>query len=64
MGDPLSVANCTISRADPIFSFGSSKPDGTPRKMLDILKATKTQNRISGRGTQTYHWYLRQGVIE
>jgi GDP-L-fucose synthase len=44
--------------------FDSTKPDGTPRKLLDVsrLKALGWRPRIALREgiAQTYEWYLRQ----
>ena len=47
--------------------FDTSKPDGTPRKLLDVskLNALGWQARISLRDglQQTYRWYLDQGKV-
>lgn len=47
--------------------FDTSKPDGTPRKLLDVskLNALGWQARISLRDglQQTYRWYLDQGEV-
>ncbi len=47
--------------------FDTSKPDGTPRKLLDIsrLKKLGWSPEISLRDgiAQTYRWYLKNGVV-
>jgi GDP-L-fucose synthase len=49
------------------FTFDASKPDGTPRKVMDVSRLTtmgwtaKTPFEIAMRAT--YNWYLDNGPI-
>jgi GDP-L-fucose synthase len=56
---------CEVVGFNGSLAFDSSKPDGTPRKLLDSsrLLALGWKPRISLRDgiRQTYEWYLREG---
>jgi len=59
---------CEVVGFDGELVFDSSKPDGTPRKLLDIqrLKSLGWAPRVGLREglAQTYAWYLREGASD
>jgi GDP-L-fucose synthase len=63
----LAETICEIVGFDGKLVFDSSKPDGTPRKLMDTTKLTRLgwkpgitlRNGIQ----QTYHWYLQEKVV-
>ena len=69
VGDDLSIADLASLVANVVgyegqITYDASKPDGTPRKLLDVSRLSKLgwKPRISLRDglIQTYRWYLSQ----
>jgi GDP-L-fucose synthase len=69
VGSDTSIAELSHSVCNAVgFSgtvrFDTSKPDGTPRKLLDVSKLTKlgwtAQTPLEQGLRQTYDWFLRQ----
>jgi len=68
-GDDLTIRDLAallkrVSGFDGSLSFDTSKPDGTPRKLLDVARLRKLGWRPKldlDRGiTNTYEWYKSQ----
>jgi len=68
IGEDVSIGElaqvvCRVVGFDGELAFDSSKPDGAPRKLLDVskLKGLGWQAKISLRDglAETYQWYLR-----
>ena len=66
-GEDISIADFATLVADVVgysgsFSYDSSRPDGTPRKLVDVSRLTELgwQSKISLREgvERTYAWYL------
>ena len=72
-GKEISILNLAQTIANVIgfegeITWDSSKPDGTPRKLLDISKLNsigwEDKSRFVERITETYNWYLKNQVFE
>jgi GDP-L-fucose synthase len=59
------VARATGYKGDIVFD--TSKPDGTPRKLLDVSKLTalgwKSSVPLEAGIAQTYEWYIGQAIL-
>jgi GDP-L-fucose synthase len=57
---------CGVIGAEPRLRFDSTKPDGTPRKLLDVsrLRALGWRHRIALRDglANTYNWFLEHAA--
>ena len=68
-GEEISIQNLAHLIGEVVYSeaqinFDSSKPDGTPRKLLNVerINSLGWKHRINLKDgiEETYHWYLEQ----
>ena len=71
-GEDVSIAELAVAVAGVVgyagrFVYDASKPDGTPRKLLDTSKLTalgwKPSIRLDEGLRSTYRWYLEQTAV-
>ena len=65
IADLARVIGDTVGYSGPV-QFDASRPDGTPRKLLDVTRLTKlgwrAQIDLTDGIRQTYEWYLRHAA--
>jgi GDP-L-fucose synthase len=71
-GEDISIKDLALLIAKTVgyegeVIFDSSKPDGTPRKLLDVTKASSLgwnfEISLADGIAKTYQWYLEQQYI-